>query len=105
MLGRLKQLYLLLTVFFKVFFENVNAENSPSSPSCGFIRVEFQLVTFAARLAKRDIRLEKLAYQYKRCRLFFGVEYCTAFQAALYIETHSMMHQSEFHAASVALSH
>ena len=26
------------------------------------------------------------------------------FQAALYIETHSLMHQSEFHAASVALS-
>ena len=25
-------------------------------------------------------------------------------QAALYIETHSLMHQSEFHAASVALS-
>ena len=26
------------------------------------------------------------------------------FQAALYIETHSLMHQNEFHAASVALS-
>ena len=36
--------------------------------------------------------------------LFFGVEYCATFQAALYIETHSLMHQSEFHAASVALS-
>ena len=36
--------------------------------------------------------------------LFLGVEYCAAFQAALYIETHSLMHQSEFHAASVALS-
>ena len=31
--------------------------------------------------------------------LFLGVEYCSAFQAALYIETHSLMHQSEFHAA------
>ena len=36
--------------------------------------------------------------------LFLGVEYCATFQAALYIETHSLMHQSEFHAASVALS-
>ena len=35
---------------------------------------------------------------------FLGVEYCATFQAALYIETHSLMHQSEFHAASVALS-
>ena len=37
-------------------------------------------------------------------KLFLGVEYCATFQAALYIETHSLMHQSEFHAASVALS-
>ena len=36
--------------------------------------------------------------------LFLGVEYCATFQAALYIETHSLMHQSEFHAASVTLS-
>ena len=36
--------------------------------------------------------------------LFLGVEYCATFEAALYIETHSLMHQSEFHAASVALS-
>ena len=36
--------------------------------------------------------------------LFLGVEYCATFQATLYIETHSLMHQSEFHAASVALS-
>ena len=36
--------------------------------------------------------------------LFLGVEYCATFQAALYIETHSLMHQSEFHAASVAQS-
>ena len=36
--------------------------------------------------------------------LFLGVEYCATFQAALYIETHSLMHRSEFHAASVALS-
>ena len=36
--------------------------------------------------------------------LFLGVEYCATFQAALYIETHSLMHQSEFHAAGVALS-
>ena len=36
--------------------------------------------------------------------LFLGVEYCATFQAALYIETHSLMHQIEFHAASVALS-
>ena len=36
--------------------------------------------------------------------LFLGVEYCATFQAALYIETHSLMHQSEFHAASFALS-
>ena len=36
--------------------------------------------------------------------LFLGVEYCATFQAALYIETHSLMHQSEFHAASLALS-
>ena len=36
--------------------------------------------------------------------LFLGVEYCATFQAALYIETHSLMHQREFHAASVALS-
>ena len=35
---------------------------------------------------------------------FLGVEYCATFQAALYIETHSLTHQSEFHAASVALS-
>ena len=35
--------------------------------------------------------------------LFLGVEYCATFQAALFIETHSLMHQSEFHAASVAL--
>ena len=39
-----------------------------------------------------------------RCQLFLGVECCATFQAALYIETHSMMHQSEFHAANVALS-
>ena len=39
-----------------------------------------------------------------RCRLFLGVECCATFQAALYIETYSMMHQSEFHAANVALS-
>ena len=36
--------------------------------------------------------------------LFLGVEYCATFRAALYIETHSLMHQSEFRAASVALS-
>ena len=36
--------------------------------------------------------------------LFLGVEYCATFQAALYIETHSLMHQSEFHAAGIALS-
>ena len=36
--------------------------------------------------------------------LFLGVEYCSTFQAALYIETHSLMHHSEFHAASVTLS-
>ena len=36
--------------------------------------------------------------------LFLGVEYCATFQAALYIETHSLMHQSEFQVASVALS-
>ena len=36
--------------------------------------------------------------------LFLGVEYCATFQAALYIETHSLMHQREFHAASVAQS-
>ena len=35
--------------------------------------------------------------------LFLGVEYCATNQAALYIETHSLMYQSEFHAASVAL--
>ena len=35
---------------------------------------------------------------------FLGVEYCATFQAALYVETHSLMHQSEFHAASLALS-
>ena len=35
---------------------------------------------------------------------FLGVEYCATFPAALYIETHSLMHQSEFHAASLALS-
>ena len=37
-------------------------------------------------------------------KLSLGVEYCATFQAALYIETHSLMHQSEFHGASVALS-
>ena len=37
-------------------------------------------------------------------KLFLGVEYCATFQAALYIKTHSMMHQSEFHGARVALS-
>ena len=36
--------------------------------------------------------------------LFLSVEYCATFQAALYIETHSLMHQSEFYAASIALS-
>ena len=36
--------------------------------------------------------------------LFLGVEYCATFQAAIYIETHSLMHLREFHAASVALS-
>ena len=35
-----------------------------------------------------------------RCQLFLGVECCATFQAALYIETHSMMHQSEFDAAN-----
>ena len=33
-----------------------------------------------------------------------GVEYCATFQAALYIDTHSLMHRSEFHTACVALS-
>ena len=33
-----------------------------------------------------------------------GVECCATFQAALYIETHSMMDQSEFDAANIALS-
>ena len=37
-------------------------------------------------------------------KLFLGVEYCATLQAALYIETHSLMHQSKFYAASVALS-
>ena len=37
-------------------------------------------------------------------KLFLGVEYCATFQAALYIQTHSLMHQSEFYAASAALS-
>ena len=72
----------------KVFFlksEKVNAENSSS-----------------ARLARRDFRLEKCVSV--RCQLFLGVECCATFQAALYIETHSMMHQSEFDAANVALS-
>ena len=36
-------------------------------------------------------------------KLFLGVEYCGTFQAALYIKTRSLMHQSEFHGASVAL--
>ena len=36
--------------------------------------------------------------------LFLRVEYCATFQAALYIETNSLMHQSGFHAASVARS-
>ena len=67
---------------------------------------QFQLVTFAARLTRRDFWLEKCVSV--RCRLFLllflGVEYCAMFQVALYIETHSLMHQSEFHAASVALS-
>ena len=36
--------------------------------------------------------------------LFLGVEYCATFQAALYIETHSLMHQSEFQSASAVLS-
>ena len=66
------------------------------------MRVEFQLVTFAARLARRDFWLEKCVSV--RCQLFLGVECCATFQAALYIETHSMMHQSEFDATNVALS-
>ena len=37
-------------------------------------------------------------------KLFLGVEYCATFQAALYIETHSLMHQSEFHATSAAVA-
>ena len=37
-------------------------------------------------------------------KLFLGVEYCATFQAALYIQTRSLMHQSDLHAASVALS-
>ena len=64
--------------------------------------MEFQLVTFAARLARRDFWLEKCVPV--RCQLFLGIECCATFQAALYIETHSMMHQSEFDAANVALS-
>ena len=36
--------------------------------------------------------------------LFLGVQHCATFQAALYIETHSLMHQSESQAACVALS-
>ena len=60
------------------------------------------MLTFAARLARRDFWLEKCVSI--RCQLFLGVECCATFQAALYIETHSMMHQSEFDAANVALS-
>ena len=56
----------------------------------------------SARLARRDFWLEKCVSV--RCQLFLGVECCATFQAALYIETHSMMHQSEFDAANVALS-
>ena len=42
------------------------------------IRVEFQQ-TFAARLARRDIWLEKGISV--RCQLSFGVGYCAMFQA------------------------
>ena len=40
-----------------------------------------------------------------RCQSFLGVECCATFQAALYIETHSMMHQSEFDAANYNVRH
>ena len=53
------------------------------------------------RFLARKIRIRAMSILPK---LFLGVEYCATFQAALYIETHSLMHQSEFHAASVALS-
>ena len=67
-----------------------------------FIRVEFQLVTFAAQLARRDFWLEKMRIRTMSiipwCRMLCNVSSC------IYIETHSMMHQSEFDAANVALS-
>ena len=45
--------------------------------------IEFQLVTFAAWLARRDFWREKcLSVQ---CRILFCVEYCATFQAALYM--------------------
>ena len=53
-------------------------------------------------VARIDFWLEKCVSV--RCQLFLGVECCATFQAALYIETHSMMHQSKFDAANVALS-
>ena len=66
-----------------------------------FIRVEFQLVTFAAQCQERFLARKM---RIRTVKVFLGVECCATFQAALYIETHSMMHHSEFDAADVALS-
>ena len=68
--------------------------------------VEFELVTFAARLARRKMRIRTMSIIPKLFLGFqVGVEYCATCQAALYIETHSLMHQSEFHTMLASLCH
>ena len=79
------------------------------------LRQHLQMVVYKSRISAgnlccTDSQERFLARKMRICmtsiipKLFLGVEYCATFQAALYIETLSLMHQSDFHAASIALS-
>ena len=77
-------------------------QNSLSAPRNGRISAGNLCCTVSQeRFLARKMRIRTMSIV---PILFLGVEYCATFQAALYIETHSLMHQSEFHATSVALS-
>ena len=89
----------------KVFFlksEKVNAENSSTAPRNG----SFSAGNLCCTVSQERFLARKMIIRTMSIipKLFLGVEYCATFQAALYIETHSLMHQSEFYAASVALT-
>ena len=87
---------MILVLFLKS--ENVNAET---------LRQHLEMV-YKSRISAGNlcctVSQERFLARKMRIRTMSIIPWCRTFQAALYIETHSMMHQSEFDAANVALS-